>query len=90
MIDPRTDRISQLGAEIARLYRKVERLDEKCASLRQDRDGEWYFMLDLQRKTMRERALTLDQEAHSLKSSHAKDTDNDHSPGPGQDRASRR
>ena len=77
MIDPRTDRISQLGAEIARLYRKAERLDEKCTSLRQDRDGEWYFMLDLQRKTMRERALTLDKEAHSLKSTHAKDKDND-------------
>jgi len=65
MIDHGTDRIAKLDAEIANLYKKIARIEERCKSL-QDKDGAWNFMLDLQSTTLREQARALDRELSDL------------------------
>jgi hypothetical protein len=61
-MDPDMDRSGQLDAEVAALYREVERLEGECESISKDKGGDRYYVLDLQSRTLREQARMLTKE----------------------------
>jgi hypothetical protein len=66
MTQRRTNRVVTLDAAITLLYREVECLEARCKPMQRHKNDPWYFMPDLESRTLREQARALHKERSNL------------------------